>query len=161
MYWSPHTRDAVVPTEAAAVGRTSTALRKRSCTSLNRGEQQEAPRQRFAACRCRRQHQNVLLLSCTFAAREATRAAHRRPSEAASGAHQRAASARGRRRRRGSSVRSGPRYKVEACIREDSDETAAHTNTRHGSPMGGGQQLSCPPIAAEQPRGQPPHRQRG
>ena len=25
----------------------------------------------------------------------------------------------------------------------------------------GGQQLSCPPIAAEQPRGQPPHRQRG
>ena len=115
MYWSPHTRDAVVPTEAAAVGRTSTALRKRSCTSLNRGEQQEAPRQRFAACRCRRQHQNVLLLSCTFAAREATRAAHRRPSEAASGAHQRAASARGRRRRRGSSVRSGPRYKVEAC----------------------------------------------
>ena len=37
--------------------------------------------------------------------------------------------------------------RCELLIREDSDETAAHTNTRHGSPMGG-QQLSCPPIAA-------------
>ena len=49
----------------------------------------------------------------------------------------------------------------ELLIREDSDETAAHTHENTTRITHGGLALSCPPIAAEQPRGQPPHRQRG
>ena len=44
---------------------------------------------------------------------------------------------------------------------EGSDATAVCMPTHHITAKGGGRQLSYPPYATEQPRGQPPHRQHG